>query len=34
MPKVDQYRVYILMMMLLKGLEKFKHVRTIVEEER
>jgi len=34
MPKVDQNKLCILTMMLLKGLEKFKLVRTRVDGER
>jgi hypothetical protein len=34
MPKVDQNKLCILAMMLLKGLEKLKLVRTRVDGER
>jgi len=34
MSKVNQNKLCVLTMMLLKGLEKFKHVRTRVDGER
>jgi len=34
MPKVDQKKLHVLTMILLKGLEKLKHVRARVDGER